>query len=97
MRYPRARRKCERVKKSIVRFKGYQNQVLSGESVAQIDYQPNKCQKAYRLVIVRKNISVQKGEQVLFDDLRYFFYITNQTDEQIVSLAHGRCNQENVI
>jgi hypothetical protein len=73
----RARRKSERVKESIVRFKGYQNKVLTGESVAQIDYQPNKCKKAYRLVIVRKNISVQKGEQVLFDDLRYFFYITN--------------------
>jgi hypothetical protein len=96
----RARRKSERVKESIVRFKGYQNKVLTGESVAQIDYQPNKCKKAYRLVIVRKNISVQKGEQVLFDDLRYFFYITNRDDytgEQIVSLANGRCNQENVI
>jgi hypothetical protein len=47
-----------------------------------------------------KNISVQKGEQVLFDEIRYFFYITNRTDyapEQIVSLANGRCNQENVI
>jgi hypothetical protein len=96
----RARCKCERVKESIVRFKGYQNKVLTGESVAQVDYQPNKCQKAYRLVIVRKNISVQKGEQVLFDELRYFFYITNRDDysnEQIVSLANGRCNQENVI
>ncbi len=96
----RSRRKSEKVKESIVRFKGYQNKVLTGESVAHIDYQPNKCQRAYRLVIVRKNISVQKGEQVLFDDLRYFFYITNHcdyTDEQIVSLANGRCNQENVI
>ena len=96
----RPRRKSPKVKESIVRFKGYQNKVLSGESVAHIDYQPNKCQSAYRLVIVRKNISVQKGEQVLFDDLRYFFYITNRDDysnEQIVSLANGRCNQENVI
>ena len=50
--------------------------------------------------LVRKNISVQNGEQVLFDEIRYFFYITNRTDyapEQIVSLANGRCNQENVI
>lgn len=96
----RARRKLPKIKESIVRFKGYQNKVLTGESIAHIDYQPNKCSKAYRLVIVRKNISVQKGEEVLFDDLRYFFYITNHcdyTDEQIVSLANGRCNQENVI
>ena len=56
--------------------------------------------RSYRLIIVRKNISVQKGEQVLFDEIGYLFYITNRGDytgEQIVSLANGRCNQENVI
>jgi hypothetical protein len=96
----RPRRKSERVKESIVRFKGYENKVLTGESVAEIDYQPNKCSRSYRLIIVRKNISVKKGEQVLFDDERYFFYITNRVDytpPEIVSLANGRCNQENVI
>jgi hypothetical protein len=79
-----ARRKPERVK----------------ESIAEIAYQPLKCSRSYRLIIVRKNISVQKGEQVLFDEIRYLFYITNRVDytgEQIVSLANGRCNQENVI
>ena len=61
---------------------------------------PRTSLRAYRLIIMRKNISVQNGEQVLFDEIRYFFYITNRTDyapEQIVSLANGRCNQENVI
>jgi hypothetical protein len=74
--------------------------VLVGEDIAEMEYQPRKCSRPYRLIIVRKNISVQKGEQVLFDEIRYFFYITNRTDyaaEQIVSLANGRCNQENVI
>jgi hypothetical protein len=48
----------------------------------------------------RKNISVQKGERVLFEDIKYFFYIANHTDyraEQIVALANERCEQENVI
>ena len=93
----RPRRKPERVKEAVVRFKGYQNKKLVGESVAEIQYRPNKCKQAYRLVIVRKNISVQKGERALFDEIRYFFYITNRDDytpEQIVSLANGRCNQE---
>ena len=88
-----ARRKPERIKESIVRFKGYENKVLIGEDIAEIDYQPLKCSHSYRLIIVRKNISVQKGEQVLFDEIRYFFYITNRIDytgEQIVSLAHDR-------
>ena len=94
------RRKPERVKASIVRFKGYENKVMVGEDIAEMQYQPRKCSRAYRLIVVRKNISVQKGEKVLFDEIRYFFYITNRVDyspEQIVSLANGRCNQENVI
>ena len=93
------RRKPERVKESIVCFKGYENKVLIGEDIAEIEYQPRKCSRPYRLLIVRKNISVQKGERVLFDEIRYFFYISNRLDytgEQIVSLANGRCHQENV-
>jgi hypothetical protein len=95
-----ARRKAERVKEAVVRIKGYENKVLVGESVAEMEYQPKKCQQSYRLVIVRKNISVQKGEEVLFDEIRYFFYITNHRDyapEEIVGLANGRGDQENVI
>jgi hypothetical protein len=71
------RRKAPRTKETIVRFKGYLNKKLVGESVAQFDYQPNKCGRAYRLVVVRKNISIQKGEAVLFEDIKYLFYITN--------------------
>ena len=63
-----------------MRFKGYENKVLVGEDIAEIDYQPLKCSRPYRLIIVRKNISVQKGERVLFDEIRYFFYITNRVD-----------------
>lgn len=94
------RTKPDRVKEEVVKAKGYKNQVLEGESVAEIDYRPAKCKKDFRLVILRKNISVKKGEEVLFDEIRYFFYITNRREystEEIVGLANGRCNQENVI
>ena len=94
------RRKPQRIKEAIVRFKGYLNKKLVGESVAEFDYQPHKCGRSYRLVVVRKNISVQKGEMVLLEDIKYFFYITNHTEyfaEQIVALANERCDQENVI
>ena len=83
-----------------MRFKGYENKVLVGEDIAEMEYQPLKCSRPYRLLIVRKNISVQKGERALFDEIRYFFYMTNRLDytgEQIVSLANGPCHQENVI
>jgi hypothetical protein len=96
------RTKRERVKEGIVRAKGYQNKKLVGESVAEIIYRPHKCERDYRLVVLRKNISVKKGETPLFDEVRYFFYITNHSPstyraEAIVALANQRCDQENVI
>jgi len=94
------RRGPERVKEQIVVQKGYLNQKLVAEHVSDMTYQPHRCGRKYRLVILRKNLSVQKGEGVLFDEVRYFFYLTNRWDlsvEQIVSVANGRCDQENVI
>jgi len=52
------------------------------------------------MVVVRKNLSVEQGEAVLFDDVRYFFYITNvRACEpcEIVFSANQRCDQENLI
>ena len=50
-------------------------------------------------MVVRKNLSEAKGEWVLFDKIRYFFYITNRADpaDRIVKRANQRCNQENLI
>jgi hypothetical protein len=88
------------VKDQIVRQREFENIRLDSEDVAEFSYRPTACEKMYRLVVVRKNLSVEKGEQVLFDDVRYFFYITNDWGtpaEQIVFLANDRCNQENLI
>src|SRR5260370_25092506 len=52
------------------------------------------------MVVVRKNISVAKGEKVLFDEIVYFFYLTNDwlaENHDIVLRANGRCQQENVL
>jgi hypothetical protein len=93
------RQKGFRYKEQIVVEKEFKNQVLVGEDIAEIEYQPVKCHRKYRLVIVRKNISIQQGDKALLDEIRYFFYITNRQDaaEKIVGLANGRCDQENVI
>jgi len=88
------------VKEQIVRQRAFENIRLTGEDVAEFSYRPGRCQKLYRLVVVRKNLSVAKGEQVLFDDVRYFFYISNDyaaTPEEIVFSANDRCNQEKLI
>jgi len=93
------RPKAFRYKEQIVVEREFMNQKLVGEALAEIQYKPAKCNQAYRVVILRKNITVQKGEQALLDEVRYFFYITNRNDaaEKIVGLANGRCDQENVI
>jgi len=93
------RPKAFRYKEQVVVERGFENQKLVGEALAEIAYQPNKCGRKYRVIILRKNISVQKGEQALLDEVRYFFYITNRKDlaQRIVGLANGRCDQENVI
>ena len=94
---PRA--KGFRHKEQVVVERKFENKVLVGEALAEIEYQPAKCSQKYRVIILRKNITVKKGERALFDEVRYFFYITNRQDkaEQIVGLANGRCDQENVI
>jgi hypothetical protein len=93
------RRGPENVKERIVREREYQNIRLVCEHVAEFDYSPTQCRNTYRVVVLRKDLSVEKGERVLFDDVRYFFYITNvrnASPAEIVASANDRCNQENL-
>ena len=93
-------RKPENVKERIVIEREYKNIRLKSEHVGEFEYQPGKCNQSYRIVVVRKNLSVEKGERVLFDNIRYFFYITTRRDltaAEVVALANGRCDQENVV
>lgn len=88
------------VKEQVVKQREFKNIRLQSEDVAEFSYSPTHCQRDYRMVVVRKNLSVEKGAAVLFDDIRYFFYITNdweKTKEEVVFCANDRCNQENVI
>ncbi|MCY2955296.1 MAG: transposase [Planctomycetota bacterium] len=94
------RQKPENVKERIVRERGYTNFVLQWEEVAEFDYRPARCKRTYRMIAFRKQIAVEKGQEVLFHQYRYFFYLTNDrtsTPEQIVFSANGRCDQENLI
>jgi hypothetical protein len=94
------RQRPENVKERIVRERGYKNIRTVSEQVAEFDYRPGKCKKAYRVVVLRKNLTVERGEIALFDDLRYFFYITNDwrmSAEEVVSFANERCDHENDI
>ena len=94
------RERRKNVKERIVQERGYKNIRLKSEAVAEFIYRPGKCKQDYRVVVLRKNLSVEKGEAVLFDDIRYFFYITNDTRmsaRQVVRFINGRCDHENDI
>ena len=95
------RKRPERVKQRIVDERGYKDIQLVEEWVGETTYQPVACRRAYRLVIVQKNLKIrEKGQKQLFDDYMYLFYITNDwksTPEEIVFQANDRCQQENII
>ena len=94
------RQQPERVKPEIVQHRGYETIHLLGEMVGEFDYRPTACQRTYRMVVVRKKLGIDKGQMRLFEEYRYFFYITNDrqmTAEQVVFSANDRCDQENLI
>jgi hypothetical protein len=96
----RPRRRSDPVKDRIVRQRQFDVLRLQSEEVAEFDYRPTACARAYRMVVVRKHISKEKGEAVLFPEVRYFFYLTNDrqwTPAEVVFEANDRCDQENLL
>lgn len=94
------RRRPENVKEQVVQARGFENIRLVEEHVAEFSYQPVKCKKSYRVVVVWKDLEVNRGQKKLFDKDRCFFYITNEREssvEEVVFDANHRCNQENLI
>ena len=65
----------------------FENLRLQSEEVAEFNYRPVACRKTYRMIVVRKNLSVEKGEVLLFPDERYFFYITNDWDSTATEIV----------
>ena len=94
------RMRPENVKERIVEERGFENIKLQSEDVAEFDYQPGNCKHAYRMVVLRKNLTIERGEREIVDDIRFFFYITSDREaspSEIVFESNDRCNQENLI
>jgi DDE family transposase len=94
------RRRPVALKERIVQERGFEVLRLQSEEVAEFDYRPTACRHTYRMVVVRKHISREKGEAVLFPEVRYFFYLTNErawTAAEVVFEANDRCDQENLL
>ena len=94
------RSRPENIKEKVVMAREFRNIRLDCEHVAEFDYRPTHCKKTCRMIVLRKNLTIDKGEKRLFDEVRYFFYITNDREmspREVVFFANDRCNQENVI
>jgi hypothetical protein len=94
------RQQPERIKPEIVRERGFKTIHLLEEMIAEFDYQPDACKKSYRMIVLRKRLATDQGQMRLFEEYRYFFYITNDRDisaEDVVFSANDRCDQENLI
>jgi len=94
------RRRRPNVKQRLVRKHGFSDIRLEGEAVAEFAYRPTACRKPYRMVVLRKDVSVNDGQGQLFDEVRYLFYITNEpamSTRNVVYKANDRCDQENLI
>ena len=90
----------ERHKERVVSEREFKTLKLIGEEVAEFEYRPVACEKAYRVIVLRKKLVVEKGQLWLFEPDRFFFYITNDRTtpaSEIVFLANDRCDQENLI
>jgi hypothetical protein len=88
------------IRERVVRRREYHNIRLLEEHVAEFSYRPSACARDYRMVVVRKLLSHEEGQKLLFPEHRYFFYITNNRKDsarQIVRFANTRCDQERLI
>lgn len=87
-------------KQPIIDERGFKTLRTIREDVAEFDYCPTACSKAYRMVVLRKTVAHDVRQMTLFEEYRYFFYITNDwacSASEVVFKANDRCDQENLI
>jgi Transposase DDE domain len=83
-----------------VKEREFKNLRLEREDIAEFDYQPRKAKRAYRMVVLRKTVVEERGQQCLGTNYRYYFYITNDrklSARDVVREANDRCGQENLL
>jgi Transposase DDE domain group 1 len=90
----------ERHQERIVAGRQFDPLELVGEEVAEFEYRPAACTKTSRVVVLRKELVAEKGQLWLSEPDRDCFYITDDRTtpaSEVVFLADGRCDQEDLI
>jgi hypothetical protein len=88
------------VKEQVIVDREFDNVHLDYEEFAEFRYKPVKCEKRYRIIALKKHLIWTKGQAQLWDEIRYFFYITNDWNtpaDELIFSANARCDQENLI
>lgn len=94
------RERPEKVKEQVVKERKFRKIKTISEHIAELDYQPGKCKKSYRIIVLKKILKVTKGDKRLEDEIRYFFYITNEmkmSTNQLIQFYRDRADHENDI
>jgi hypothetical protein len=56
------------VKREVIRWRGYLHIEFEHEDVAAFEYTPTACDSAYRMIVVRKNIT-KRSREILFSSM----------------------------
>ena len=94
----RGRRRDHR--EELINERGYKNQKLRAEWVAESTHRFFGCSQDYRVIFLKKDIDRCEGQLPLLQEDKYFGLVTNDFEspaEEIVSQACKRANQENLI
>jgi hypothetical protein len=93
--HTRPRRRPENVKVA----REFENIRLRSGEVADVNYRPTACRRTCRMVMPRKNLSVEQAERRLFDEIRYLFYVITdcvREPAEFVFEVNDRCHHENL-
>lgn len=94
------RKRPAKVKDEIVRKRKFKKIQTESEFISEFEYRPGKCGQSYRMIVLKKNLEVVRGDMNLFPEVRYFFYITNDwksTAQQLLQFYRERADHENDI
>ncbi len=96
----RRRRRPDNVKQQVVHRRRFKKVRTEAEHICHFVYRPGKCRKPYRMIVLKKTLGVERGDMDLFEEIRYFFYITNdfkRSTADMIRFYRGRSDHENDI
>jgi hypothetical protein len=95
-----ARTRPRNVKDDIVRERNYKVLRQTAQDLVEFSYRPGNCQRDYRVLALRKNSSVERGEEravLRVPILLLHHQRPGMTADEVMDQARQRCDQENLI